>query len=71
MFTNKFDGNVKLHHLVARYKKDTSWLNDAEWLMNHPQMKDLLEKRIERHKKDIIEYVTSDNFEALVSKLDI
>jgi len=51
--------SVKLHHLVNRYKHDTHLLNDYK---REEYQKELLRKRIERHKKAIIEFVTSDSF---------
>ena len=48
---------VKLKHLVARYKQD------KEFLKTHPEDQELLEKRIKRHEKDIVDYVTSDSFQ--------
>ena len=46
-----------LETFVARYNKD------MELLESHPEHKELLERRIERHKQDIIDYVTSKRFE--------
>ena len=40
---------VTLKHLVARYKQD------KEFLQTHPENRELLEKRIRRHEKDIAE----------------
>lgn len=45
-----------LKHLVYRYKKD------VELLEKHPEYKEMLERRIERHKQDIVDYVTSESF---------
>lgn len=56
---------VKLRHLVARYKID------KELLEKHPEHKELLEKRIERHKKDIVEYVTSSKFEYALKSFNL
>ena len=51
---------VNLETLVLRYKYDTELLN------SHPEytkyQKDLLNRRIERWKTDIAEYVSSERF---------
>ena len=54
-----------LKHLVARYRVDT------ELLKKHPEHKELLERRIERHKNDIVAYVTSDNFQCALNHLNL
>lgn len=46
-----------LETFVTRYNKDMGLLE------SHPEQKELLERRIERHKQDIIDYVTSKRFE--------
>ena len=46
-----------LETFVTRYNKD------MELLESHPEQKELLERRIERHKQDIIDYVISKRFE--------
>ena len=38
---------VTLKHLVARYKQD------KEFLQTHPENRELLEKRIRRHEKEM------------------
>ena len=55
----------RLKHLVARYRMDT------ELLKKHPEHKDLLERRIERHKNDIVAYVTSDHFQSALNNLNL
>lgn len=55
----------KLKHYVARYKLD------KELLEKHPEHKELLEKRIKRHEKDIIAYVTSERFEYALNNLNL
>lgn len=52
---------VTLKHLVARYKQD------KEFLQTHPENRELLEKRIRRHEKDIAEYVSSDSFQMILN----
>jgi len=51
---------VTLEMLVKRYT------NDTEMLKNHTeytdQQKEFLRRRIEKHKNDIVEYVTSERF---------
>lgn len=52
-------GPIRLEHLVNRYRHDT------ELLKRHPRDKafeELLRRRIERHKNDIVEYVASNGF---------
>ena len=51
-----------LKNYVARY------ITDKRLLKEHPEHKDLLEKRIKRHEQDIIAYVTSDNFQHILDK---
>lgn len=48
---------VTLKNLVARYKQD------KEFLQTYSENRELLEKRIRRHEKDIAEYVSSDSFQ--------
>mgnify|MGYP000998548486 CR=1 FL=1 len=45
-----------LKNYIARYRMDTMLLS------KHPESKELLIKRIEQHKKAILDYVTSDHF---------
>lgn len=58
--------NVRLKNLVYRYTEDVKRLNrfenDPEYQNIHAGLGDLLRKRIERHKNDIVNYVTSENF---------
>lgn len=54
----------KLKHYIARYKLDIKLLKE------HPENKELLESRIERHKNDIINYVTDDKFKKVLDILD-
>ena len=49
--------NPTLRNYVARYELDTRLLKE------HPEHRELLEKRIKRHERDIVAYVTSDKFE--------
>lgn len=57
-----------LKHYVARYRKDTELLEKHK---NNPENKALLERRIERHKQDIIAYVTSDNFQHVLNSFNL
>ena len=54
-----------LRNYVARYKLD------KELLEKHPEQKELLERRIERHKQDIVDYVTSKHFECALNNLNL
>lgn len=54
-----------LKHYVARYKLDKKLLE------KYPENKELLEKRIERHKQDIVDYVTSKSFECALNNLNL
>ena len=54
-----------LKHYVARYKMDKALLE------KHPENKELLKKRIERHKQDIVDYVTSERFEIQLNYLNL
>ena len=56
---------TSLKHYVARYKLDKKLLE------KHPEHKELLEKRIKRHERDIIEYVTSERFEYALNNLNL
>ena len=55
----------KLKHYVARYKMDKKLLEE------HPEHKELLEKRIKRHEEDIVAYVTSKGFECALNNLNL
>ena len=54
-----------LETFVTRYN------NDIELLESHPEQKELLERRIKRHKQDIINYVTSKGFELKLKYLHL
>lgn len=54
-----------LETFVTRYNKDMKLLE------SHPEQKELLERRIERHKQDIIDYVTSKRFESKLKYLNL
>lgn len=56
---------VKLKNYVARYKLDKKLLE------KHPEQKELLEKRIARHERDIVAYVTSEKFECVLNNLNL
>ena len=62
---NRRASQVKLHHLLYRLTCDTK-LKDA-----HPEHKELFDRRIARHKKDILEYVTSDEFISTANSLNL
>ena len=49
----------------ARYKTDKMLLE------RHPEHKELLEKMIKQHEKDIIAYVTSERFEYALEHLNL
>ena len=53
--------NPTLKDYVARYK------TDKELLKKYPQDKEMLEKRIKKHEKDIVDYVTSEQFEHMLN----
>ena len=55
----------KLKNYVARYKKD------KELIEKCPEHKELLEKRIARHEKDIVAYVTGKGFECALNNLNL
>ena len=55
----------KLKNYVARYKIDKRLLE------KHPEHKELLERRIKRHEKDIVAYVTSERFECALNNLNL
>ena len=54
-----------LKNYVARYKKD------KELLEKYPDYKEMLEKRIARHERDIVAYVTSERFEYALNNLHL
>lgn len=54
-----------LKNYVARYNMDKKLLEQ------HPEKKEMLEKRIKRHEQDIIAYVTSENFEKKINELNL
>ena len=57
----------KLKNYVARYKTDKRLLE----VYTEGKNRELLEKRIARHEKDIVAYVTSEKFENVLNHLDI
>ena len=54
-----------LKNYVTRYK------TDKELLEKHPEQRRLLEKRIAKHEKDIIAYVTSERFEYALNHFNL
>lgn len=54
-----------LKNYVARYN------TDKELLKQHPEQKELLEKRIKRHEQDIVAYVTSKSFEYALNNFNL
>lgn len=54
-----------LETFITRYNKD------MELLESHPEQKELLERRIKRHMRDIIDYVTSKRFELKMKYLNL
>lgn len=54
-----------LKNYVARYKKD------KELLEKYPEYKEMLKKRIARHERDIVAYVTSERFECALNNLHL
>ena len=54
-----------LKNYVARYKMD------KELWEKHPEQRRLLEKRIAKHEKDIVAYVTSERFEYVLNKFNL
>ena len=54
-----------LKNYVARYKKDKKLLE------KYPDYKEMLEKRIARHERDIVAYVTSERFEYALNNLHL
>lgn len=57
-----------LKNYVARYKMDTALL---EKYPEQSEQRALLEKRIKRHEKYIIAYVTSECFECALNNLSL
>ena len=58
----------KLRHYVKRYKLDKAILEKG---VHSKDAIELLEKQIERHKQDIIDYVTSEHFEYALYNLNL
>ena len=54
-----------LKNYVTRYK------TDKELLKKHPENKEMLEKRIKKHEKDIIDYVMSEQFECMLGVIGL
>lgn len=54
-----------LKAFVHRYKTDKALLG------KHPEQRELLERRIARHEKDIVAYVTSEHFENALNNLHL
>ena len=57
-----------LKNYVARYKMDKKLL---EKYPEQSKERELLERRIERHEKDIVAYVTSESFECALNNLNL
>lgn len=56
---------VMLKNLVERYRTDKMLLDKS------PEHKELLEKRMNQHKEDIVNYVTSDSFQSQLNFLNL
>lgn len=54
-----------LKNYVARYKMH------KEMLEKHPEQKELLERKIEQAKQDIVDYVTRENFECALNTFNL
>ena len=54
-----------LKNYVTRYRMD------KELLKKHPENKEMLERRIKQHERDIINYVTSDSFQTQLNYLNL
>ena len=54
-----------LKNYVTRYRMD------KELLEKHPENKEMLERRIKQHERDIINYVTSDSFQTQLNYLNL
>lgn len=61
----RYQRKPTLKNYVNRYKMDKKLLE------KHPEHRELLERRIERHKNDIVAYVTSDHFECVLNNLNL
>jgi hypothetical protein len=66
-FMRKYMPKPTLKNYVARYKTDKRLLETY----TDGKERELLEKRIARHERDIIAYVTSERFEYVLNHLDI
>ena len=60
--------NVGLKQLVERHRKDTEMLRKYK---DNPERKELLEARIKKHEKAIIEYVTNNKFQAALNAFNL
>lgn len=60
--------NPTLKNYVARYNADKKLLDKYP---KQSKERELLERRIARHKEDIITYVTSENFECVLNNLNL
>lgn len=56
---------ISLETYVTRYRHDMRLLNE------HPEKRDLLKRRIKEHEKNIIECVTSDEFQEQFRRLNL
>ena len=56
---------LRLKHLVKRY------IQDKAFLKAHPEKKELLEKRMRRHERDIAEYVSSSSFQLVIEYFNL
>ena len=59
-----------LRHYIARYKLDKKILNRMIQ-NNETENRKLIEERIKRHERDIIEYVTTKRFEEQLKYLNL
>ena len=57
-----------LKNYIARYKTDKRLL---ETYPEQSKERELLERRIARHEKDIVAYVTSEHFECALNNLNL
>lgn len=57
--------STTLKNYVTRYRMD------KELLEKHPENKEMLERRIKQHERDIINYVTSDSFQTQLNYLNL
>ena len=57
-----------LKNYVARYKTDKRLLEEYP---EQSKERELLERRIARHEKDIVAYVTSEHFECALNNLNL